>query len=112
MSLATDPPANSASAFACCCTTCTDDDNLHWVQQQVAEVYPDPVTAAGKAMSVLSILSSESSVWDCKNQLMDLFEYEHFLLIHKFVKNYDVIMWCTKLMRSDADEHVNMEIAM
>ena len=83
-----------------------------WVQRQVAEVYPDPVTAADKAASVLSILGSESSVRDCENQLMDLFEYEHFPLIRKFVKNRDVVVWCTKLMRSDADERVNVEVAM
>ena len=43
---------------------------------------------------------------------MDLFEYEHFPLIRKFVKNRDVVVWCTKLMRSDADERVNVEVAM
>nr|VWO96385.1 Pre-mRNA-splicing ATP-dependent RNA helicase PRP28 (EC [Ganoderma boninense] len=83
-----------------------------WVQRQISEVYPDPVTAADKAASVLSILGSESSVRDCENQLMDLFEYQHFPLIRKFVKNRDVVVWCTKLMRSDADERVNVEVAM
>ena len=83
-----------------------------WVQRQISEVYPDPVTAADKASSVLSILGSESNVRDCENQLMDLFEYQHFPLIRKFVKNRDVVVWCTKLMRSDADERVNVEVAM
>ncbi len=83
-----------------------------WVQRQISEVYPDPVTAADKASSVLSILGSESSVRDCENQLMDLFEYQHFPLIRKFVKNRDVVVWCTKLMRSDAEERVNVEVAM
>jgi len=45
-----------------------------WVQ--ISEVYPDPVTAADKASSVLSILGSESSLRDCENQLMELFEYQ------------------------------------
>ena len=75
-------------------------------------MYPDPVTAADKASSVLSILGSESSVRDCENQLMDLFEYQLFPHIRKFVKNRDVVVWCTKLMRSDADERVNVEVAM
>ncbi len=83
-----------------------------WVQRQISEVYPDPVTAADKASSVLAILGSESNVRDCENQLMELFEYQHFPLIRKFVKNRDVIVWCTKLMRSDADERVNVEVAM
>ncbi|KAG6857079.1 hypothetical protein H0H87_009640 [Tephrocybe sp. NHM501043] len=83
-----------------------------WVQRQIAEVYPDPVTAADKTASVLSILGSESSLRDCENQLMELFEYQSFHITTKFLKNRDVIVWCTKLMRSDADERVNVEVAM
>ncbi|KAF7968038.1 hypothetical protein HWV62_32144 [Athelia sp. TMB] len=83
-----------------------------WVQRQISEVYPDPVTAADKTSSVLSILGSESNLRDCENQLMELFEYQSFHIITKFLKNRDVIVWCTKLMRSDADERVNVEVAM
>ncbi|KAH8119267.1 Sec63-domain-containing protein [Phellopilus nigrolimitatus] len=83
-----------------------------WVQRQVTEVYPDPVTATEKATAILSILGSESSLRDCENQLMELFEYQNFGLITKFLKNRDVVVWCTKLVRSDADERVNVEVAM
>jgi pre-mRNA-splicing helicase BRR2 len=83
-----------------------------WVQRQISEVYPDPVTAADKASSVLSILGSESSLRDCENQLMELFDYQSFNVITRFLKNRDVIVWCTKLMRSDAEERVNVEVAM
>ncbi|PPQ67232.1 hypothetical protein CVT24_011551 [Panaeolus cyanescens] len=83
-----------------------------WVQRQISEVYPDPVTAADKAASVLSILGSESSARDCENQLMELFDYQSFHITSKFLKNREVIVWCTKLMRSDADERVNVEVAM
>lgn len=83
-----------------------------WVQRQISEVYPDPVTAADKAASVLSILGSESSLRDCENQLMELFDFESFHITTKFLKNRDVIVWCTKLMRSDAEERVNVEVAM
>jgi pre-mRNA-splicing helicase BRR2 len=83
-----------------------------WVQRQISEIYPDPVTAADKAASVLSILGSESGLRDCENQLMELFEYQSFHITTKFLKNRDVIVWCTKLMRSDADERVNVEVAM
>jgi len=83
-----------------------------WVQRQISEIYPDPVTAADKAASVLSVLASESSLRDCENQLMELFEYQSFHITTKFLKNRDVIIWCTKLMRADADERVNVEVAM
>lgn len=83
-----------------------------WVQRQISELYPDPVTAADKASAVLSILGSESNLRDCENQLMELFDYQSFHVITKFLKNRDVIVWCTKLMRSDAEERVNIEVAM
>ena len=83
-----------------------------WVQRQVSEVYPDPVTATEKAAAVLSILGSESNLRDCENQLMELFEFQSFSLITKFLKNRDVVVWCTKLVRSDAEERVNVEVTM
>lgn len=58
-----------------------------WVQRQISEIYPDPVTAADKASAVLSILGSESSLRDCENQLMELFDYQSFHVITKFLKN-------------------------
>jgi len=83
-----------------------------WVQRTVAEVYPDPQTASDKTAAALSILGSESSLRDCENQLMELFDYQSFDVITKFLKNRDVVVWCTKLARSDANERVNVEVAM
>lgn len=65
-----------------------------WVQQQISEVYPDPVTAADKAAAAFSIFGSEASLRDRENQLMELFEYQSFHVITKFLKNRDVTVWC------------------
>ncbi|PCH37367.1 hypothetical protein WOLCODRAFT_158093 [Wolfiporia cocos MD-104 SS10] len=78
--------------------------------RQVSDVYPDPVTATEKATAVLSILGSEPNLRDCKNQLMELFEYQSFHIITKFLKTRDVIVWCTKLIRTDADERTNVKV--
>ncbi|KAF9441258.1 hypothetical protein P691DRAFT_855944 [Macrolepiota fuliginosa MF-IS2] len=83
-----------------------------WVQRQISEIYPNPVTAADKASSVLSILRSESSLRDCENQLMELFDFQSHHVIQVFIKNRDAIVWCTKLMCSDANERVNVEVTM
>ncbi|KAI9444012.1 Sec63-domain-containing protein [Lactarius indigo] len=83
-----------------------------WVQRLVGEVYTDPQTASDKTASVLTVLGSESNLRDCENQLMELFDYQSFDVITKFLKNRDVVVWCTKLARSDADERVNVEVAM
>ena len=43
---------------------------------------------------------------------MELFDYQSFEVTTKFLKNRDVVVWCTKLTRSDANERVNIEVAM
>ena len=58
-----------------------------WVQRQISEIYPDPVTVAEKAGAVLTILGSESNLRDCENQLMELFEFQSFHTVTKFLKN-------------------------
>ena len=83
-----------------------------WLQRQIAEVYPDPVTATDKTTDALAILSSESNLRDCENALMELFDYSWHQVVSMLTKNRDVIVWCTKLARSDRDERVNVEVAM
>ena len=43
---------------------------------------------------------------------MELFDYQSFHITTKFIKNRDIVVWCMKLKRSDADKHVNIEVAM
>ena len=83
-----------------------------WLQRQIAEVYPDPVTATDKTTDALNILSSESNLRDCENALMELFDYSWHQVVSMLTKNRDVIVWCTKLARSDRDERINVEVAM
>ena len=83
-----------------------------WLQRQIAEVYPDPVTATDKTTEALSILGSEFNLRDCENALMELFDYSWHQVVSILTKNRDVIVWCTKLARSDRDERVNVEVAM
>ncbi|KAJ3766130.1 pre-mRNA splicing factor, partial [Lentinula raphanica] len=97
-----------------------------WVQRQISEHYPDPVTSASLASTAIRILSSpdapdekeRKSLRDVENQLMDLFDYEteRFGLVRKFVKNREVIVWCTRLARSGSDEEAgerkDVEVAM
>ncbi|KAF9470501.1 hypothetical protein BDN70DRAFT_939652 [Pholiota conissans] len=88
-----------------------------WVQRQISKVFPDSVTAAADAVSILSILSSESSTRNCKNQLMELFDYQNLHFITKFLKNRDAIVLCTKRMQTmltilnELGKHCNEETA-
>ncbi|KAK0203463.1 hypothetical protein DFS33DRAFT_1383718 [Desarmillaria ectypa] len=54
----------------------------------------------------------ESNLRDCENQLVGLFDYQSFHLTTGLLKDRDFVVWCTKFMRSDADERVNAEVAM
>jgi len=43
---------------------------------------------------------------------MKLFDYQSIHITAEFFKNRDTISWCTKVMRSDVDERVNVEAAV
>ncbi|KAF8328166.1 Sec63-domain-containing protein [Cantharellus anzutake] len=83
-----------------------------WLQRLISTAYPDPVTATDKTASALNILSSEANLRDCENELMELFDYDKFDLVRILTKNRDVIVWCTKLSRSDEGERLSVEVAM
>jgi len=55
---------------------------------------PDPVIAADEAVSVLFILSSESSLYNYENQLEKLFDYQIHHIIQIFIKNCNAMCTC------------------
>lgn len=83
-----------------------------WLQRLLSGSYADPVTANDKTTAALTILSADSNLRDCENQLMELFDYDNFDLVRILTKNRDVVVWCTKLARSDETERLNVEVAM
>jgi pre-mRNA-splicing helicase BRR2 len=83
-----------------------------WLQRLLATVYSDPTTATEKTTEALSILSSESSIRDAENALMELLDFSHHEIVRILVKNRDVVVWCTKLARSDDNDRMNVEVAM
>ncbi|CEL57890.1 pre-mRNA-splicing helicase BRR2 [Rhizoctonia solani AG-1 IB] len=85
-----------------------------WLQRLLSATYTDAVAATDKTTAALQILSAESSLRDCENELMELFDYRNdmFNVVNLLTKNRDVIVWCTKLARSDDNERANIEVAM
>jgi pre-mRNA-splicing helicase BRR2 len=83
-----------------------------WLQRLFAASYPDPLEAAQKTESAMSLLEGDSSVRDVENALMDLTEYDKFELVATLVKNREKVVWCTRLTRSDEDGKVDVEVAM
>jgi len=83
-----------------------------WLQRLLAGVFTDPTTATEKTTEALSILSSEANIRDVENSLMELLDFGHHEIVRILVKNRDVVVWCTKLARSDEQERMNVEVAM
>lgn len=83
-----------------------------WLQRLISQSYPDPHETAEKTTSAMTILSADSSLRDCENMLMELFDYENFELVKILLKNREKIVWCTKLARSDDNQRMDVEVAM
>ncbi|CAO1628538.1 unnamed protein product [Sympodiomycopsis kandeliae] len=88
------------------------DIDPFWLQRLIASHYTDEREAAEKATEAMNILSSEYSIRDCENSLMELFDYEKFEIVQILVKNREIIVWCTKLGRADDDTRLNIEVEM
>lgn len=85
-----------------------------WLQRLLSATYTDAVAATDKTTAAIQIMSADSSLRDCENELMELFDYRNdmFNIVNLLTKNRDVIVWCTKLARSDDNERANVEVAM
>ncbi|KAL0638958.1 Pre-mRNA-splicing helicase BRR2 [Maublancomyces gigas] len=78
------------------------DIDAYWLQRQISSKYPDPHLASSKATIVLEILAPEGdkSLRQVENELMEVFDYEHFELVKVLMKNNAKIVWCTRLARA------------
>jgi pre-mRNA-splicing helicase BRR2 len=83
-----------------------------WLQRTIASFYPDPVQSADFTAQALDFLGSEMELRDLENSLAEMFGYENFELVTLLTKNREVIVWCTKLARSNDDEKQDVEVAM
>lgn len=79
------------------------DIDAYWLQRQISSLHPDPHLASMKTASAFDILAapeSEKPLRQVENDLMELFDYEHFDMVKIFMKNQAKIVWCTKLARA------------
>ncbi|CAZ85684.1 unnamed protein product [Tuber melanosporum] len=91
------------------------DIDAFWLQRQISTKYPDPHLASSKTTIVFEILSdSEKTQRDVENDLMEVFDYDHFELVKLLMKNQPKIVWCTRLARAgeSSEERVAIENEM
>jgi len=75
-----------------------------WLQRTVAALFPDPITAQEKSIAAMNALASDASTGSVENELMEIFDFEHFPTVTKLVQNRNAIVWCTKLARAEDDK--------
>lgn len=79
-----------------------------WLQRTMAQVYPDAHEAQSRATAAMTILSAaEKGPREVENDLMDLFEYDHFDLVKLLTRNRDTIVWCTALAKASSEAEKN-----
>jgi pre-mRNA-splicing helicase BRR2 len=79
------------------------DIDAYWLQRQISSLYPDPHLASMKTSATFDILSApepEKPLRQVENDLMELFDYEHFDTVKLLMKNQAKIVWCTSLARA------------
>ncbi|KAJ3128871.1 DEIH-box ATPase [Nowakowskiella sp. JEL0407] len=81
------------------------DIDAFWLQRTISTYYPDDrLKAQGKSEAAFKILASSIAIRDCENDLMELFEFSHFDLVHLLTRNRDIVLWCTRLSRATTPE--------
>ena len=76
------------------------DIDAYWLQRQISSLYSDPHLASSKTAAAFEILSKPESERQVENDLMELFDFEHFDMVKVLKKNQAKIVWCTKLARA------------
>jgi len=90
------------------------DIDAYWLQRQISSLHPDPHLAAMKTAAAFDILSAPESERQVENDLMELFDFEHFDMVKVLKKNQAKIVWCTKLARAGegSEERIAIEKEM
>lgn len=88
-----------------------EDDNsipaheidAHWIQRQLGEIYTDAFDIQQKTTQIFDILSSPAPLSEVENEIMGIFDFEHFELTKKLCKNREKIVWLTRLARASSE---------
>lgn len=89
------------------------DIDAFWIQRQLAPVFTDPVVAQQKASAIFDILSSDVSLGQAENDIMEVFDFDNLQIVQLLCKNRSKIVWLTRLAKADGEiekEAVRKEI--
>lgn len=77
--------------------------DAYWLQRTIAAHFPDAVTANEKTVAAMASLASDGSTAQVENDLVELFDWEHFETVTKLIQNRVAIVLCTKLAKAEDD---------
>ncbi|KAF3906765.1 hypothetical protein AA313_de0204902 [Arthrobotrys entomopaga] len=77
-----------------------------WLQRTIGAVYSDVHEAATKTTTAMGLLESEVPLRQLENDLMELFDWEHYETVAVLIKNREKIVWCTRLAKAGDDEEI------
>ncbi|CAB57421.1 U5 snRNP complex ATPase subunit Brr2 [Schizosaccharomyces pombe] len=75
-----------------------------WLQREIAKYFADAVVCQEKTNQAFEALSADYDLGELENELMSIFDYEHFYLVQLLTKNRWTIVSCTMLKRAATDE--------
>lgn len=100
-----------------------DDDKAHaipardidafWIQRKLAPIFTESPVAQEKASAIYDILSSDVSLGQAENEIMEIFDFDHLEIVQVLCKNRSKIIWLTRLAKADSEiekESVRKEI--
>ncbi|KAJ1973126.1 Pre-mRNA splicing, partial [Dimargaris verticillata] len=87
------------------------DIDAFWLPRILARYYADPHVVQEKANACMQLLATpDLSVRECENQLMELFDYDHFDLVKLLTQNRDAVYWCTELARTQGQPEPHQQL--
>ena len=75
-----------------------------WLQRTIAQHFNDAITAQEKGVAAMNALASDRNIGSVENELMEIFEFEHFPTVTKLIQNRDAIVWVTRLARAEDEK--------
>lgn len=84
-----------------------------WIQRQIGKIFTDSLVAQEKASAVFDILTSDVSLGQAENDIMEAFDFEHHELVQLLCKNRSKLVWLTRLAKAEGEiekESVRKEI--
>lgn len=78
--------------------------DIFWLQRRLSSIFNDAHLLQEKTNEVFSVLASENSLGQVENELVELFDFQHFDVVKLLCSNRERIVYLTKLAQAEGDD--------